>query len=192
MSTIPKTILSELNGINIPQLQETVSLIQAQPALARFQFQFTNRWLNGPRTRSTVRSFYGAGQTHQHATPIELNTDEPPVLLGSDGNANPGEHLMHALAACVTSAIVYHAAARGIAIEKIESTIEGDVDLRGFLGLDASIRNGFEQIRMKLKIKADVPEAELQELCDLGPKYSPVFDSVANGLPVHVSAERME
>ena len=192
MSTVPKAILSELNGINLPQLQETVSLIQAQPALARFQFQFTNRWLDGPRTRSTVRSFYGAGQTHQHATPIELNTDEPPVLLGSDGNANPGEYLMHALAACVTSAIVYHAAARGIAIEKIESTIEGDVDLRGFLGLDASIRNGFKRIRMKLKIKADVPEAELQELCDLGPKYSPVFDSVANGLPVHVSAERME
>jgi len=98
---------------------------------------------------------------------------------------------MHALAACVTSAIVYHAAARGIAIEKIESTIEGDVDLRGFLGLDESVRNGFEQIRMKLRIKADVPEAELQELCDLGPKFSPVFDSVTKGLPVHVSAERM-
>jgi uncharacterized OsmC-like protein len=192
MSTIPKTILSELNGINIPQLQETVSLIQAQPALARFQFQFTNRWLNGPRTRSTVRSFYCAGQTHQHATPIELNTDEPPVLLGSDLNANPGEYLMHALAACVTSAIVYHAAARGVVIEEIESTIEGDVDLRGFLGLDPNVRNGFEQIRMKLKIKANVPEAQLQELCELGPKFSPVFDSVTNGLPVHVSAERME
>ena len=191
MSTIPKATSSGLNGIDLDQLQETVGLIQAQPALARFQFQFTNRWLQGPRTRSTVRSFFGAGQTHQHATPIELNTDEPPVLLGSDLNANPGEYLMHALAACVTSAIVYHAAAKGVAIEKIESTIEGDVDLRGFLGLDASIRNGFEQIRMKLKIKADVPEAELQELAELGPKFSPVFDSVSNGLPVHVSAERM-
>ena len=191
MSTVPKAISSELNGINLPQLQETVSHIQAQPSLARFQFEFTNRWLNGPRTRSTIRSFYGAGQTHQHAAPIELNTDEPPVLLGADGDANPGETLMHALAACVTSAIVFHAAARGIAIEKIESTIDGDVDLRGFLGLDASVRNGFEQIRMKLKIKADVPDAELQELCNLGPRFSPVFDSVTNGLPVHVSAERL-
>ncbi len=192
MSTVPEAILCDLNGINITQLHETIHLVRAQPTLASFRFQFTNRWLNGPRTRSTIRSFYGAGQTHQHATPMELNTDEPPILLGSDGDANPGEYLMHALAACVTSAIVYHAAARGIAIENIESTIEGDVDLRGFLGLDASIRNGFKQIRMKLKIKADVPEVELQELCDLGPKYSPVFDSVANGLPVHVSAERME
>jgi uncharacterized OsmC-like protein len=140
---------------------QTVSLIQAQPALARFEFRFTNRWLSGPRTRSTVRSFFGAGQTQQHVTPIDLSTDEPPVLLGSDLNANPGEYLMHALAACVTSAIVYHAAARGIAIQKIESTIEGDVDLRGFLGLDASVRTGFEQIRMKLKIKANVHPARV-------------------------------
>ena len=191
MSSIPKTTSSELNGINLPRLQETVSLIQSQPELAKFQFQFTNRWLDGPRTRSTVRSFFGAGQTHQHTTPIDLSTDEPEVLLGSDRNANPGEYLMHALAACVTSAIVFHAAARGVSIEKIESTIDGDVDLRGFLGLDASVRNGFEQIRMKLKIKADVPEARLKELCDLGPKFSPVFDSLTRGVPVQVSAERL-
>jgi uncharacterized OsmC-like protein len=191
MSSIPKVVSSELNGVDLPRLQETVGLIQAQPALAKFEFRLANRWLNGPRTSSTIRSFFGAGQTHQHATPIDLDTDEPPVLLGSDLNANPGEYLMHALAACVTSAIVYHAAARGVAIEKIESTIEGDVDLRGFLGLDPNVRNGFEQIRMKLKIKANVPEAQLQELCELGPKFSPVFDSVTNGLPVHVSAERL-
>ena len=191
MSTIPEVISSEVNGINLPQLQETVSLIQAQPKLAGFEFRFTNRWLNGPRTRSTVHSFFGAGQTHRHTTPIELNTDEPPVLLGSDRHANPGEYLLHALVACVTSAIVYHAAARGIAIEKIESTIEGDVDLRGFLGLDPSVRNGFEQIRLKLRIEANVPDGQLQELADLGPKFSPVFDSLTKGVPVHVSAERM-
>jgi len=87
--------------------------------------------------------------------------------------------------------MVYHAAARGIAIEKIESSVEGDIDLRGFLGLDASVRNGFEQIRIKFRIKADVPDSLLQEICDLGPKYSPVYDCVTNGLPVKVSAEPM-
>ena len=192
MSSVPNVISTEINGISVPRLQETVSLIQAQPALARFEFRFGNRWLDGPRTRSTIRSFFGAGQTHQHVAPIELNSDEPTVLLGSDQNANPGEYLMHALAACVTSAIAFHAAARGIAIEKIESTIEGDVDLRGFLDVDANVRNGFEQIRMKLKIKADVPDAQLQELCDLGPRFSPVFDSLTKGVPVQVSGERME
>ena len=191
MSTVPNVIASQLNGIDLPQLQKTVSLIQAQPALARFEFRFTNRWLNGPRTSSTIRSFFGAGETHRHTTPMDLKTDEPAVLLGSDQNPNAGEYLMHALAACVTSAIVYHAAARGVAIEKIESTIEGEVDLRGFLGLDPSVRNGFEQIRMKVRIKADVPEAQLQELCGLGPRFSPVFDSVTKGVPVQVSTERM-
>jgi len=191
MSSVPNVKSTEINGINVLQLQETVSLIQAQPELARFEFQFANRWLNGPRTRSTVRSFFGAGQTHQHAAPIELNSDEPTVLLGSDRNANPGEYLLHALTACVTSAIAFHAAARGIVIEKIESTIDGDVDLRGFLGLDANVRNGFEQIRMKLRIKANVPDAELQELCELGPKFSPVFDSLTKGVPVQVVGERM-
>jgi len=191
MSSVPNVISRELNGISVPQLQETVSLIQAKPALARFEFRFANRWLNGPRTRSIVRSFFGAGQTHQHAAPIELNSDEPTVLLGSDQDANPGEYLMHALAACVTSAIVFHAAARGIVIEGIESTNEGDVDLRGFLGLDANVRNGVKQIRMKLRIKANVSDTELQELCDLGPKFSPVFDSLTKGVPVQVSGERM-
>ena len=191
MSSVPSVISTEINGISVPRLQETVSLIQAQPALAKFEFRFANRWLNGPRTRSTIRSFFGAGQTHQHESPIELNSDEPAVLLGSDQNANPGEYLMHALAACVTSAIAFHAAARGIVIEKIESTIEGDVDLRGFLDLDASVRNGFEQIRLKLRIKADVPDAQLHELCNLGPKFSPVFDSLAKGVPVQVFGERL-
>ena len=191
MSTAPDVIPTELNGINLPQLQQTIGLIQAQPALSKFQFALANRWLDGPRTRSTIRSFFGAGQTHQHAAPIDLSTDEPPVLLGKDRNANPGEYLMHALAACVTSAIVFHAAARGVAIEKIESTVEGDVDLRGFLGLDPSVRNGFDQLRVKLKIKANVPEAQLHELAGLGPKFSPVFDSVTNGVPVQVSAERL-
>ena len=191
MSTAPEVISSEINGIDLPRLQQTIELIQAQPALAAFEFQLANRWLDGPRTRSTFRSYFGAGQTHQHAAPLDLSTDEPPVLLGTDRHANAGEYLMHALAACVTSAIVYHAAARGIAIEKIESTLEGDVDLRGFLGLDPSVRNGFQEMRMKLKIKANVPDAQLQEICELGPKFSPVFDSVTKGLPVHVSAERL-
>jgi len=191
MCTLPKVNSTEINGINIPHLQETVSLIQSQPELARFEFGFDNQWLDGPRTSSIVRSIFGAGQTHRHLNPIELKSDEPTVLLGSDRNANPGEYLMHALAACVTSAIVFHAAARGVAIEAIESTIEGNVDLQGFLGLDENVRNGFEQIRMKIRIKADVPDTDLQELCDLGPKFSPVFDSLTRGVPVQVAGERM-
>ena len=113
------------------------------------------------------------------------------MLLGSDQAPNPAEYLLTALAACVTSSLVYHAAARGIKIEEVESQVEGDVDVRGFLGLDPSVRNGFQNIRMTLAIHADVTDEQLQELASLGTGFSPVFDSVTNGLPVTVRTERM-
>lgn len=190
MTSIAQTLPTTVNGIDVGQLVQTIDLIRSDAGLARFQFRLSNRWLDGAQTRSTVRDFHGAGQAHRHASSFTLTADEPPLLLGGDRSANPGELLLHALAACVTSAIAYHAAARGIAIRSVESTVEGDVDLRGFLGLDPSVRNGFEQIRMRFRIDADVADDELQALCDLGPKFSPVYDSVRRGLPVHVSVER--
>ena len=94
-------------------------------------------------------------------------------MLGSGEYPDPVEYLLHAVTACVTGAIVYHAAAKGIQIQEIESRTEGEVDLRGFLGLDNNIRPGLQKIRIKSKIKADVPDEQLEELCQLGPKYSP-------------------
>jgi uncharacterized OsmC-like protein len=87
--------------------------------------------------------------------------------------------------------MVYHAAAKGIAIDEVESSIEGNIDLRGFLGLDKNIRNGYESIRMTFRIKADATDEQLQELCRLGPTYSPVYDSITRGVPVSVSCEQM-
>ena len=102
------------------------------------------------------------------------------------------EYLLHALAACVTTSMVYHAAAKGIQIHEVESGIEGDIDLRGFLGLDKSIRNGFQQIRMSFRIKTDATDDEFKTLSELGPRFSPVFDSVTKGVPVVVKTERLE
>jgi uncharacterized OsmC-like protein len=121
-----------------------------------------------------------------------IHADEPIVLLGRDQAPNPAEYLLTALAACVTSALVYHAAARGIKIEEIESQVEGDVDVRGFLGLDENVRKGFQNIRMTLAIHADVTDEQLEELAGLGTGFSPVFDSVRNGVPVTVRTERMK
>ncbi len=191
MSSIDQVTKDTLNGVDVGRLHQTVDLIRAQPALATFRFRFDNRWSAGPRSTSTVESFFGAGQDHRHDAPFTLTIDEPPLLLGTDRHPNPGEYLLHALAGCLTSAIVYHAAARGIAIEAIESTIEGDVDLRGFLGLDPNVRTGFEQIRVAFRIKADLPDDELKELCALGPRFSPMFDSITKGVPVDVRAERL-
>jgi uncharacterized OsmC-like protein len=138
-----------------------------------------------------VGSFSGCGQKLAHKAAFTLSADEPDILLGTDRGANPVEHLLHALAACVTTSMVYHAAARGIGIEQVESSLDGDLDLQGFLGLDPTVRNGYQQIRLKLRIKANVTEEQLQELGKLGPTFSPVFDSLMNGVPLLVSAERM-
>jgi uncharacterized OsmC-like protein len=92
--------------------------------------------------------------------------------------------------ACVTSALVYHAAAKGIQLQEVESTVKGDIDLHGFLGLDDNVRRGYKNIKITFRIKANVPDEQLEELCQLGPTYSPVFDSLTNGVPVEVSLEK--
>jgi uncharacterized OsmC-like protein len=191
MTNATQTNVSVVNGVDRDKLFGTIDLIQATPSLAKFRFNVRNEWVDGAHSRSTIESFFGAGSNINHAIKFELHADEPPILLGEDQGANAGEYLMHALAACITSAMVYHAAARGIAIEEIESSLEGDVDLRGFLGLDKAVRNGFQQIRVGFRIKADVSDEQLQELCALGQQYSPILDSITRGVPVSVSAERM-
>jgi uncharacterized OsmC-like protein len=184
---LPKTV----NGIAVDDLSKTVDAIKVTPAIAKFKFRIRNQWVDASQNRSTADTFYGAGQEQSRPKPFVLEADEPPVLLGKDAAANSGEHLLHALASCLTTAMVYHAAARGIHIEEVESSLEGDVDLQGFLGLDKNVRNGFQGIRVNFKIRADVPDEKLQEIIQLGPAHSPVFDSLTNGVPVSVTAERL-
>ena len=180
-----------VNGVNVDGLFETIDAIKAQPAIAKFRFSIQNQWKGASRNCSIVSEFFGAGQQQYHSKPFVLHADEPVMLLGSDGAANPVEHLLHALASCVTTSMIYHAAARGIQIQEVESSFEGDADLHGFLGLDSKVRKGFQGIRVSFKVKADVPDDQLQEIVKLGTTFSPVFDSVSNGVPITVSAERL-
>jgi uncharacterized OsmC-like protein len=180
-----------VNGVDLTRLTETIEAVKAEPGLASFKFRIQNRWIDCGQNRSEVLQFSAGGKEIQHKTDLTLEADEPDVLLGTDMGANPVEHLLHALASCVTTSMVYHAAARGIAIEEVESSLEGDLDLRGFLGLAPSVRKGYQQIRLKLRIKGDVTDQELRDLASLGPKFSPVFDSITKGVPISVSSERM-
>ncbi len=176
----------QINGVDVGALKDTLEAIESQPELARFQFQAENEWVGGPVNRTTISQFLGTCQTHHHAEPFVFQADEPPVLLGEDGDANPVEYLLTALAGCVTTAMVVHAAARGIKINRLSSKLEGDINLLGFLGIDDSVRNGYEAIRMIVDIDADVPREELEEVVRLGPTYSPVYDVVSRSLPVTV------
>jgi uncharacterized OsmC-like protein len=178
----------QLNGVNLSQMERAVKAVTENPSLAQFQFRLDNRWINGGHNRSTVKGFYGAGQEDTIRTePFVLEADEPLLLLGKDHGANPTEHVLHALAASLTTALVYHAAARGIAIEAVESRVEGEIDLRGFLGLSDQVRKGFRDIRVTFKLKTDAPAAALRDLC----QFSPVYDIICNPIPVSISVETM-
>jgi len=180
-----------INGVAVDQLFSTVEAVKATPSIAKFKFQITNRWNTGSQNCSTASGFSGANQQLGHPQPFSLQADEPAILLGKDTAANPVEYLLHALASCLTTSMVYHAAARGIRIDNVESSFEGDLDLRGFLDLDPAVRKGYQGIRARFKITADAPDDQLQEIVRLGTGHSPVFDSITRGVPVSVSAERL-
>ena len=180
-----------MNGVDVARMHETIEAVATTPKLGKFTFRVANKWIEGAENRTETRDFNAGGQETKHFSDFTLVADEHDVLLGKDIGANPVEHLLHALASCVTTSMVYHASARGIAIEKVESSLDGDIDLQGFLGLNEKVRKGFQQIRFKFRIKADITDAQLQDLAALGPQFSPVFDTLTKGTPVSVSAERM-
>ncbi|MCP9470747.1 MAG: OsmC family protein [Nitrospira sp.] len=178
------TISKVINGVDVDRLGETVKAIQQNPSLATSQFRATNRWINGGHNRSTIQGFYAAGQEDTtRSRPFVLDAGEPPVLLGNDEGANPVEYVLHALAACLTTSLVYHAAARGIRIESVESTLEGDLDLQGFLGLSDQVRRGYKEVRVNFTITSDATAEQLKELT----KFSPVHDIISNPVPVSIS-----
>lgn len=174
------------NGVNVTAMMDTIEAVKADPSAARFQFRAANRWLGGGRNRSTVKDFLAAGREDKTRTaPFALDADEPPVLLGEDAAPNPVEFVLHALAACMTTSMTYHAALRGIEIGAIDSTLEGDLDLRGFLGLARSVRKGFGEVRVRFKVKTAAPPTVLMDLV----RMSPVHDMVSKSVPVLVSIE---
>ena len=183
-------VTSIVNGVDLDRLSATIDAVATDPTLGRFQFRAHNHWIDGGYSRTTIQGFYGAGQEDATRTePFTVDSDEPPVLLGQNRAPNTVEYVLHALAACVSGTIVYHAAARGIALDGVETTIEGDLDLHGFLGLDSNVRPGYEQIRVTIKVAGDFDDDQFAELAGLT-RYSPVRDIVSNPVPVAIDVAR--
>lgn len=175
------------NGINVDQLFGTLDAIKADPQLAQFQFRATNRWLGGSHNQSTIQDFYGAGQEdHSRQQPFVIDAGEPGVLMGVDDGPNPAEYVLHALAACLTTSIVYVASARNVHLTEVSSTLEGNFDLRGALGLSPDVRNGYESVRVSFVVKGDAPQEKLLEIVERAKARSAVFDIVTHGVPVQV------
>ena len=177
-----------VNGVNVDYVNDAVKMFEDNKELADFKFRVSNKWIDGGHCQTTVQDFYGVNQDNQHATKIKLDADEPPILAGQDIGANPVEHLLNALATCLTTTLVYHAAIRGIHIEALESEIEGDIDLRGFLGISNEERRGYKNIRVTFKVKTD--DAENIERLKALSKLSPVYDVTSNGTNVDVQIVR--
>jgi uncharacterized OsmC-like protein len=176
-----------VNGVNTDQLFETIEAIKDNAAIAKFKFRARNEWEEGGLNRTTVDEFFGACETRRHQTPFVMAADEPPLLLGEDRGANPVEYLLTGLAACVTTSITYHGAARGIRISRLESELEGDLDLHGFLGISDAVRPGYQAIQIKFRIEGDASREELEDLVQHAKNLSPVYDVVSRSVPVTVT-----
>ena len=174
-----------LNGLDVQAAVDTIAALKADKSLARFQFRARNTWINGGENRSTIRDFYGAGQEDTSRTQaFEFTYGEPPVLLGNNEGANPVEFLLHALAGCVSTTFVLHAMARGIPIKELATELTGNIDLQGLLGLDDGVPAGYEQIDIKMHVKADCSDEELDDLLAYAQQCSPVCNTVCRPVPV--------
>jgi uncharacterized OsmC-like protein len=180
----------KINGINVVQLMETIEAVRKDSDLARFRFRATNEWIRGTNNGASVKDFFGAGQEDDSRTAMRFEIDEPPVLCGANLGANPVEYLLVALSGCLTTSLIAHAAAKGIEIRKVSSRYEGDLDLRGFLGIAEDVPVGYREIRVYFSIDADIPEEKKEELIGMAQKYSPVFNSIARPVPVSVRLEK--
>jgi uncharacterized OsmC-like protein len=174
-----------LNGVDVPTLFATLDAVKGQPEMAQFQFRARNEWINGTHNRTTIQGFHGACQEDTSRTqPFSYDADHPAVLVGGNNGPTPVEFLLHAIAACLTSGLANIAAARGVRLDRVVSTVEGDIDLMGILGLSAEVRNGYRQIRVSFDVEGDASPEELVALVEQSRRRSAVYDVLVNGTDV--------
>jgi uncharacterized OsmC-like protein len=185
----PKRTPVPLNGVDTPTLLATIKAVGAQPELAKFRFRAKNEWIAGTHSRSTMSTFYGAGAEQKHKAEYTADGDHPAVLCGADAGPTPVEWVLHALASCLMAGVANIAAARGVALKRVQATVEGDIDLRGILGLSDEVRNGYQNIRVFFEIEGDASRQQLEQIVMQSKARSAVFDVLSRGVPVLIAVE---
>jgi len=176
-----------LNGVDVDQIKDVIGFIETDPAFAATQFRVKNQWVDAALNRSRIKEFYAACEEDTtRDQPFSLDADDPAIMAGGDSAPTPVEYLLHALASCLTTTLVYHSAVRDLTIEAIESELEGDLDLRGLFGLSDKIRKSFHHVRVKMRVRS---EASIDELTEIA-QFSPVYDTVSRALPVDLVIEK--
>lgn len=170
-----------VNGVTVSTVMGIVNAIEENSDNAHFQFRLENHWVDGGLNRSRIKEYFALGQEDDTRTePFIVDADEPAVNSGGDTTPNPMEYVLHSLASCLTSTLVYHAAVQGIEVESIESSLEGDLDVRGMLGLSEESRRAYSAVRVRMQVRAAADADTLRQLA----MFSPVYDMVSNSLPV--------
>jgi len=177
------------NGVDTATLFATLDAVKQAPQAARFQFRARNQWVSGTHNRTTIADYYGVGEERAHERTFVFDADHPAVLVGKDHGPTPAEFVLQALAACLTAGLANIAAARNITLTEVRSTVAGDIDLNGILGLDPGVRNGYQQITVRFTIKGDAPAAKLRELAEQSRARSAVYDVITNGVPVAIEVD---
>jgi uncharacterized OsmC-like protein len=178
------------NGVDVPTLFATLDAVKASPQIADFQFRARNTWISGTHNRTTIQGFFGAGQEDTtRGEPFVYDADHPTVLVGSNQGPTPVEFLLHAIAACLTAGLANIAAARGVTLHRVESTVEGDIDLLGILGLSSEVRNGYQQIRVSFVVEGDATPEQLAALVEQSRRRSAVYDVLTNGTDVVIDVK---
>jgi uncharacterized OsmC-like protein len=177
------------NGVDTATLFATLDAVRQAPEAARFQFRARNQWVSGTHNRTTIADYFGVGEERAHERTFVFDADHPAVLVGQDRGPTPAEFVLQALAACLTAGLANIAAARKITLTEVRSTITGDIDLNGILGLNPAVRNGYEQITVRFTIKGDAPAGKLRELVDQSRARSAVYDVITNGVPVTIEVD---
>ena len=176
---------NKINGVNTEVLNTVLMTMSEQPEMAKTTFLVKSEWIGGFRVTSRCKDFRIGGQTIQRTGEHQMVYDFPEQLSGEGQGATVCENCMGSLGACLTQTIVAHAISRGIKLDSINTSIEGDVDLRGFSGLSSSVRPGAQQFRVNIKINSDTAtEEQINELHEIGKKFSPAFDTLTNGTSV--------
>jgi uncharacterized OsmC-like protein len=180
---------STRNGVDTATLFATLDAVKAAPEAAKFQFRAQNEWISGTHSRSTIHGFFGVGEERTHERSFLFDADHPAVLVGRDHGPTPVEFLLHALATCLTAGLVNVAAARGVRLTEVRSTVSGDIDLNGILGLNPQVRNGYQNVSVRFTIKGDAPAEKLREIVEQSRQRSAVYDVITNGVPVTLDVD---
>ncbi len=174
------TASTTLNGFDLEAIEHTVAALKGNPKIAEFKFKAINKWESGPRNTSKIQGFYGACQNDTtRVAPFKCSTDMPTVLNGTDVAPSPPEFLLHTLASCITTSMMLLASANGIEVDDVTVRVEGDLNLNGFLGLDACILKEYEQIKVSIDVEGNLTETEKRELLEFA-KKSPIYNTILN------------